>query len=870
MGDVAEERARRRAQGRRAGVIWTTATAAGIAYQLRRSQQKGVVTVTHPRSRFLDTMRFDLRQAVRAAVRRPSFAIVTVLTLTLGVGANTAVFSLANWLMFRPIPGVSRPDDLVTMRIEFKSGAGGFYFWSVAEAKRVAALPSLASAAAASSTTFHLALENAPPVRLEGSLATVNYFDVLGQRLPRGRAFSPAEDDPGLASVAVVSDYFWRTTLNSDPAAIGRTLVLNGSPFEIVGIAEPGFRGPDRSGRTDIWVPIASHRTSLPSYPATLLTGDISLFSAVLARARPGVTLDQIRDQLKGLTAALLTESPKSYKYTRGVFAAWAGPDVPRWQRDGLRQMFSLLLIVSGLLLLLTCANVATLLFTRAHERYAELATRQALGASRGRIVGQLLTEGFLFAGLGAGLALVGAAAMGQWINGLVIARNLPAMSDVPIDWRVFLFAAGMSVAASVAASILPAVMGSRISLTPALAQGARGQSAQGRRVRRVLTALQVGVAVALLSVSLLLVRSVIARYRVPLGYNTNDVLAFSVDASAQGYSKERIGRLFSDVLDGLRRQPGVAQAGYAWIEPFKPIGAGNQFRPASQPDAKPVGVDVNSISDGFLPTLGVRFLDGRDFTAAEALATSKDRPRVVIVNEALARTLFGTPAAAGRQVLAALPEGELITIVGVIADIRTRQISHEPVEPAAYQPYGGGQMGWGTLHARLAAPAGVVAPRVREMMRAIDPHLPIYDVELVSESVDRYMAEPRLLARTITAFAAMAVLVAGLGLYGVLARGVEERRKELSIRTALGAGPAAIGRLITREALLVTMAGGVVGLGAAFWMARLIQARLFGVTPSDPTSMAIAFAVVAGVALASTLAPAKRAGRIDVVRELR
>jgi putative ABC transport system permease protein len=870
MGDLAEERARRRAGGRRAGLIWTTAAAASIAYQLRRSQQKGLVAVPQPRARFLETMRFDLRQALRAATRHPSFAIVTVLTLTLGVGANTAVFSLANWLMFRPVPGVSRPDDLVTMRMEMKSAAGGWYYMTVPEMKRVAALPGFASVAAASFTSFHLALDNAPPVRVDGSLATTNYFDVLGQRLPRGRAFTSAEDDPAFASVAVISDHFWKATLNSDPAAIGRRLVLNGAAFEIVGIAEPGFRGPDRSGRTDIWVPVASHRTSMPSYPATLMTSDTPIFSSLVGRPRPGVTLDQIRDHLKGLFAALATEKPKSFKYTRGLFTVWAGPDVPKWQREGLRQMFALLLTVSGLLLLLTCANVATLLFTRAHERYAELATRQALGASRGRIVRQLVTEGLLFAGVGAGLALAGAAAMGQWINGLVIARSLPAMSDVPIDWRVFLFAAGVSVVASVAASILPALVGSRISLTPALAQGARGQSAAGRRVRRVLTALQVGVAVALLSVGLLLVRSMVARYRVPLGYDTRNVLAFSIDASAQGYQEDRVRQLFGDTLDGLRRQPGISQAGYAWDRPFKPVGAGNHYRPADQPDSAPVGVDVSSVSDGFLPALGVRFVDGRDFTAAEARDPAKDGAHVVIVNEALARKLFGTSAVAGRQVLAEFPKGASVTIVGVIEGIRTRQIDYEPVEPTAYQPSVGGGMGWGTIHARLSAPVSVVAPRVREMMRAIDPHLPIYDVELVSESVDRYLAEPRLLARVIAVFALLAVLVAGLGLYGVLARGVEERRKELSIRAALGAGPGALGRLITREALLVTLAGGAVGLGAALWMARLIQSRLFGVTPYDPASMAIAFGIVVAVALASTLAPAKRAVRIDVVRELR
>jgi predicted permease len=475
-----------------------------------------------------------------------------------------------------------------------------------------------------------------------------------------------------------------------------------------------------------------------------------------------------------------------------------------------------------------------------------------------------------LFAGIGAGLALAGAAAMGQWINGLVISRSLPAMADVPIDWRVFLFAAGVSLLASVTASILPAVVGSRVRLSPALAQGARGQSAAGRRVRRALTALQVGVAVALLAVGLLLVRSMVARYRLPLGYQAGNVLSFSLDGTAQGYKEDRLRQLFGDALEGLRQQPGVVQAGYAWSGPFKLVGAGIQYRPADQPNSTPVGVDVNSISDGFLPALGVRFVDGRDFTPAEARDSAKEGARVVIFSEALARKMFGTPSVAGRRVLASFPEGASVTIVGVVADIRDKRLDDAPVEPTAYRPFAGGTTGWGTLYARLTAPMDVVAPRVREMMRALDPHVPIYDVELVSASVDRYLAEPRLLAQTIATFAALAVLVAGLGLYGVLARGVEERRKEFGIRAALGAGPAAIGRLVTREALLVTIAGGAVGLGAAFWMARLIRARLFGVSPSDPTSMAIALGVVVAMALASTLAPAKRAVTIDVVKELR
>jgi putative ABC transport system permease protein len=868
-GDLAEEQRRRRADGRPTGTLWAVASVLAVSLQLHRERRKDIPIMARPHLPMLDSVGFTLRQALRGLARRPGFALVTVLTLTLGIGATTAVFSLANWLMLRPMPGVTNPDGLVTIQMMFQSG--GFYFISVPEMRAVSRAPGLGSVAAGSAQSFHLVIGQDAPIRISGGAVTTNYFEVLGTRIARGRGFTPTEDDPGQASVAIVSDYFWRHWLGADKGVIGRTFTLNGSRFEIVGVAEAGFRGPDRSGDADLWVPLASFRASMPNYPANLLTGTVALFSAVVARREDGATLAQIQDQMRVVQTALAGAYPKSLKFRNAKLVARAGPEVPAWQRDGLRQMFALLLTVVGLLLVLTCANVANLLFARVHERAAELATRQALGASRGRIVRQLLLEGLFLSLAGGLLALVAARLMGSWINGLVIAKNLPPLSAVGLDWRVFAFASSLSLLTCVVASLLPALLGSRVDLIAVLKETARGQSSGGRRVRRLLTVVQIGVAVALLAIGTLLVRSMLSRYHVPLGYDSSRVIAFSVDTSTQGYSDERTRQFYVAALDTLRRLPGVSFAGYAWIEPFRPIGGRLSLKPIDVPNAQEVAGDVNSISDGFLPALGVHFVAGHDFTSREALGAPDQGDGVVIVNETMARRLFGATDVVGRVVEASYPEGTRATIVGVVADIRTRDISYGPVGPTVYQALARGfSGGWGTLHVCFDGRPTTMIPRIREAMRTVDPQLPIFDVERLSDAVDRQLAEPRLLSGTISAFALIATSVAGLGLYGVLARGVAERTREFSIRAALGAGPLMVARLVTGEALSVTAAGGAVGLTGAWLLGRAIETRLFGVEPLDPISFGAAFAVAVVVAVVAALAPTRRAARLDVVAELK
>jgi predicted permease len=868
-GDLAEEQRRRRADGRHASALWAVASALAASLQLRHERRKDMPLMTPSRAPRLDQVGFTVRQTLRGLARRPAFALVTVLTLTVGMGATTAVFGLANWLLLRPVPGVTNPDALVTIQMLFPNG--GFYFISAPELRQVSRAPGLEAVAAGSAQSFHIVIGQDAPIRVSGGAVTTNYFEVLGTRIARGRGFTPAEDDPGQARVAIVSDFFWRHRLGTDNDVIGRTLTLNGSRFEIIGVAEAGFRGPDRSGDADLWVPLASFRASMPSYPANLLTSTVSLFSAVVARRAAGATLMQIQDQMNVVQTTLAGTYPKSLKFKNAKLVARAGPEVPAWQRDGLRQMFALVLTVVGLLLILTCANVANLLFARVHERAGELATRQALGASRGRIVRQLLLEG-LFLSLAGGLLALGAAELtGSWMNGLVIAKNLPALSAVTLDSRVFAFAAGLSLVTCVVASLLPALFGGRVDLIAVLKDTGRGQSAGGRRVRRLLTVVQVGVAVALLAIGTLLVRSMLSRYHVPLGYDPSRVIAVSVDTSTQGYSDERTRQFYAAALDALRRLPGISHAGHAWIEPFRPIGARVSLKRTDIPNAPEVAGDMNIVSDGFLPALGVRFVAGRDFASRETLASSDPGAGAVIVNETMARRLFGATDAVGHMVETSLPESTRATVVGVIADIRTSEVSFGPVNPTVYEPLGRGFLqGWGTFHVRVDGHPTRVAAGIREAMRAVDPQLPIFDVERLSDAVDRQLAEPRLLSGTISAFALIATLVAGLGLYGVLARGVAERTREFSIRTALGADPLMVARLVTGEALTVTAAGGVVGLTGAWLLGRAAEARLFGVEPLDPISFGAAFAVAVAVAFVAALAPMRRAARLDVVTELK
>ena len=808
----------------------------------------------------------EARHALRSLIGSPTTSVVALATLTVGIGVTTSVFSLANWVLLRPIPGIGAPGDLVTLRFMTKGGAT--FPASGPDVSDIAAAPALAAVAGVEKMTSHIAAaDGSNPRRLDGEFVTANYFDVLAQQLSAGRRFTTADEAAGPAAhVAILSADLARASFGSSSAAVGRRLLADRVPFEVVGVAASGFHGPSRTDTTQVWIPITSQEA--------MRTNDrrISIFFTLLARLRPGASVTQAHDQVNAIRLGNASAYPKEARYSRATIAVEPGVAAPAWERDGLRQTFGLVWGVVGLLLVLTCANVGNLMLAQSVSRAGELATRQALGASRGRVIAGLLCEALWLSLAGGVIALVAARVVTSLLETTVIIRNMPALGHVTIDWRVFAAAFVIAAFTTVAAGLLPALIGSRTDLAAALRAIGRGQAPARRRLRTALVVTQVAVTVTLAIGGLLLLRSMHARAAVPLGFRTSDVLAFSVDPGmgVKGSTEVEDVAFFRRLLDDVRRVPGVEAAGLAWIEPFKPIGGGGALRQADVPGAPETTFDTNPVTPGFFEAIGLPILAGRDFTSAETFRADTNGGGVVILNAALARVAFGPEDIVGRRVVMSYPEGRIRTVVGVVGNSRTRSLSGaEP--PVMYEPFGQSFMtGWGTVHARITQPMSVVVPRIKDVVRAVDPEMPIYDVERLSDAVATYLAEDTMLTRLTLAFAAVALLLAGVGLYGVVTRQVEERRQEFGVRLALGARPATIARLVSADALRALVGGVVAGSVLTVWLIRLIQSRLFGVTKGDPASIASAIGLVVATTMLAALPAARRAGKVDPADILR
>jgi predicted permease len=837
------------------------------ALRLRWDRRRAIAgDSSSSRGRVLRAFAAEARHALHSLVARPATSALALATLTVGIGVTTSVFSLANWMLFRPIPGIGAPQDLVTLRFLTKGGAT--FPASGPDVGDVAKAPALQAAAGVEKMTVHVAeTSGANPRRLDGEYVSTNYFDVLKQRLSAGRAFTSGDEAAGAAAhVMLVSAEIARGSFGGATAAVGQRLLVDRVAFEIVGVAASGFHGPSRTDTTQLWIPITSQEA--------LRTNDrrISVFFTLLGRLRPGASIAQARDQIDAIQLANASAYPKEARYVRASLVVEPGIAAPQWERESLQQTFLLIWGVVALLLLLTCANVGNLMLARSIARAGELSTRQALGASRSRVMLGLFLEA-LWLSLGGGtLALIAARLVTSLLEASVIIRNMPALGHIAIEWRVFAAAFAISTVASIAAGLLPAFLGSRTDLAASLRSIGRGQTSARRRLRTALVVAQVAVTITLAIGGLLLLRSMQARAAVPLGFRTSDVLAFSVDPGmgVKGATEGEDIAFFQRLLTDVRQTPGVAGAGLAWIEPFKPIGGGGAIRPADSPAAQETLFDTNPVSPGFFDAIGLPILAGRDFTAAETFRSDKAGGGVVILNAALARAVFGTEQVVGRRVLMSYPEGRIRTIVGVVGNSRTRSLSGaEPV--IMYEPFGQSFMtGWGTVHARLTQPASIVVPRLKDVVRGIDPMMPIYDVELLRDALATYLAEDTMLMRLTMAFAGVALLLAAVGLYGVLARQVEERRHEFGVRLALGAKPGSVARLVTTDAIRALAVGLVAGGVMAAWLVGLISSRLFGVTKTDPVSIAAALAVVTAATMAAAAPAARRAAKVDPADVLR
>jgi putative ABC transport system permease protein len=810
----------------------------------------------------------DAQFAIRTLTRAPGFTAVVVLTLALGIGASAAIFSVVKAVVLRPLdyPG---PQQLVRITSELRGFGATDTGIAAAELVDYQARTDLFVGVAGLLPINANVTGGGTPERVEMMLVSWNYFAVLGVPPAHGRAFGRDDDTPGVASVAVVSDAFWRRRLQADPRAVGRTIVIDEDPVLVVGVMPRGFRHPGRTvqGDVDVWSPAGFRNPgSAPIRNRRRLEGG-------LARLQPGVTLDQAQAALADYGAAISQQFASDYPAQNG----WRPRVIPL--HDDLlgrvaTPMFVLLSGV-GLLLLVACVNVAHLALARSSGRQSEMAIRRALGASRVQLTWQLLTESALLATAGAALAVL----VASWGVRVLIAlapAGVPRLEDVTLDFTAVLVTGLIALVVTVMFAFGPVLRMPGVEMFAALKEGGPGRSTGGRagRTRSILVVAEVAMATALLVGAGLFVRTVVGMLNVPVGFETDRLLTARITlprpndpAHATYLDPVRRSAFYREALGRVRSIPGVERAA---MSSQIPLGGFNaplfvEFdRPdAGDPGARPV-VHHFQVSPGYFETMGVRIVRGRAFADSDRAGAEQ----VAIVSDTAARMFWSGEDPLGQR-LRFSPDTPWMTVIGVAGDVLNRRLTEEP-QPILYRSLEQSSDLSLALLVRTRAAIPGLAESVAREVRAVDPDLPVYAPRTMSELIEAGVAQRRFLMRVLVAFGTLATALALLGIYGVMAYSVSRRTREIGIRMAIGARQADVLRMVMRGGMALTAGGVVVGIGASLGLSRVARSQLFGVQPSDPLTIASVLALMtAGAAMAAYL-PARRAARVDPVAALR
>jgi predicted permease len=821
----------------------------------------------------------DFRYALRTLLQAPAFAIVVVLTLALGIGANTAIFSLTDQVLLRMLP-VKSPEQLVVLDgpgafrgRTFNNGTFSFPFY-----RDVRDQNSVFDGVIARFPAPLTLLANGEAERVNGELVSGNYFDVLGVHALIGRTLTPDDDQtPGGHPVAVLSHAFWMRRFAGDPTVVNRTISLNGLPMTIVGIAPAGFFGIVVGENPDVMVPVMMKAQMTPTWDD--LQSRTSRWLTIMARLRPGVSAAQaeaamnvVYRQINELELKQLTNVSQLFHDRFLSKHLFLRPG--QKGRSDLRQQFTTPILVLmgmvGLVLLIACANVANLLLARGAARQKEVAIRLALGASRGAIVRQRLVESLLLSGGGALLGLAFA-----WWTGALLLKMLPddgtgqTLSAVP-DLRVTLFAIGTALVTAILFGLAPALQSTRPALVSTLkdeAGGVVGGTGQAR-FRKGLVVAQVGLSVLLLAGAGLFGRSLYNLKSLNPGFQADQLLAFSLNPSLNGYSRERSIQLFQQMQEQLLHLPDVRSATASviplltnsdWSSTIKVEG----YRAKEGEDMNPL---VNAVGPGFFETLAQPLLAGRDFSVTDLAGA----PRVAIVNETLAKYFFGTDNPIGHHIGWGRDQTPDIEIVGVARDAKMSSLRQEP-RRVVYTPYmQEREIGQITFYLRARGAASSIGSTARQVAQRVDPKLPIFDMKAMSTVVDESLFLERMVAALSIAFGALATLLAAIGLYGVMSFTVARRTREIGIRMALGAEGSSVMWLVLREVALMVGIGVAVGVPLAIALSRVVQSQLFDLSAHDPLALIAAAALLALVALAAGYLPARRATHVDPMLALR
>jgi predicted permease len=806
----------------------------------------------------------DLRHAGRLFRRQPAFAAAVLVALALSIGPVTAVVSIANWLFWRPLAGVTAPDRLgVVMFGEWTSATGlspsGVSYLNLADLKD--SMRTASGMAGVAESSASLASADGLPRSLGLGYVTWDFFDVLGLQMAAGRGFLADEDRHPLgAPVVVISERLASGTFGSPAAAIDGRIVLNRQPFTIAGVAARGFHGITNASGVDAWVtgstaPYLSGRGD-DGEPEERSGGRFDTF---VVRATPGATFEQIEAEFATLTPRLASRYPEANaKYQEVTARAFPGLGVPALQRPRMQSTVSTLMLIGGVLLMLGCANVANLLIARAIRRQPDLAIRKALGAGAARLVQAHLTEAWVLALAGAGLGLALAVLLKNTMQ-----RLLFGFGTIPLDARVLGVTIAIALLTGTLAGLTPAWLAARGN---AVARGDARTMTRAPRLRTGLAAVQFALSLALIVGALLLVTTLRNLHRVDLGFDPAGVSRFVVQLNERGYPDDRAVQYTHDLVRAVR-----AATGAAAIADRAPFGSGRGLRVVPPGDTADNAIRVNSngVSDGYFAMLGTVVVLGREFTEAEAFAPADRDAPPVIVNELLARRLFGETDPLGRRVRLTNPERQS-AVVGVVRDSHWNSVTGAP-EPFLYLPIGRYRRpSQPSLLLRSSEPVGSLTALVHGVAARVDRSVPIWEGRPLSDEIDRDIRQQRLFGTMLTWLGSLAFVLAAVGLYGLMSQVSSERSREFGIRLALGATRGDIARLVLRRVAIIVAAGAAAGLVLAVLGTNLIDSLLFGVTASDPRVYLAAVALLLLVAGLATAQPAARATRVNPIDVLR
>jgi putative ABC transport system permease protein len=824
----------------------------------------------------------DVRLALRRVLGSPGLTSLIVLTFALGIGANTAVFSLFDQVLLRSMP-VKDPGRLVLIDTP---GPNSGLFESNKNFPNPISYPMFKDfrdktdvfdgVLAYLPTSVFFGVDSNTE-RVQASLVSGTFFEVLGLQASKGRLIASSDDvTVGGHPVVVISHSYWQRRFGSDPNIVGKAVRINAATMDIIGVAPPNFRGLEVGQDTQAYVPLTMKRLVTPTWDE--LESRRAMFLTPVARLKPGITMAQAQVRLDVLYKQILAEEVKTMtrnsekfreRFVKKSIELHPGGAGASGFREAAEAPFKILLATASLVLFIGCLNIANLLLTRATKRRKEIAVRLSLGGTRARLVRELVVEGAVLASLGLIAGLVVA-----YVGGQLLVETLPdpdarALLSFSLDARVLGFAGFLAFLGVVVSSIVPAIQGTRVALTPSLREGSGATAAGGRRTRNALVVGQLALSLALLVGAGLLARSLFNLAGRPVGYDTEHIVSFGLSPALAGYDEAQKRSLFERVATEIMAQPNVASVGLSDNSLLTNSNSSSTIKipgytPAEEENMNPLWLQV---SPSFFTTIGAPIVSGRGFDERDGASA----PLVAIVNESFAKQYYKGKNAVGLRFGRNRGDTYDFEIVGVVKDFRQSSVNEVEGRRQVFFPYAQEKvLGAMTYYVRARGSEAGLVDTLRSIVTRIDPSVPPTGFATLAQTRADSIAAERTMAYLASVFGAIALLLAALGLYGVLSHGVSQRFREIGVRVAIGAQPGDIVRLILGQAGRLVAAGLVLGIPVAAGVAFLVQSQLFGVPRFDVASIATAFAVLAGSAILAAYLPASRAARVDPSKTLR